>query len=45
MDANGIRQITCADTDHFRITRDFLNAPERYLKHLLGESDGEDEDA
>lgn len=44
MDANGIRQTTCSDTDHFRITRDFLNGPERYLRHLLGESDGEDED-
>ena len=45
LDAEGIRETTYSETDHFRITRDFLNGPERYLKHLLGESDGTDEDA
>lgn len=45
LDANGIRETAYADTDHFRITRDFLNGPERYLKHLFGDSEDEDEEA
>ena len=40
LDAAQIRRITYQETDHFKITRDFLNAPERYYRHLL---EGEDE--
>ena len=39
LDAGQIRQVTYQETDHFRITRDFLNAPERYYRHLLDEGD------
>jgi predicted ATPase len=29
------RRVSYQDTEHFRLTRDFLNAPERYYRHLL----------
>ena len=34
-DATPIRPVAYADLDHVRITRDFLNAPERYLNRIL----------
>jgi len=34
----GIEAVDYRETEHFRLTRDFLNAPERYLRHLF-ESD------
>lgn len=34
-----IRTIDYHDTDHFRLTRDFLQAPERFFRHLLDEPD------
>ena len=39
LDGGQIRPVTYQETDHFQITRDFLNAPERYYRHLLGEGD------
>lgn len=39
---DGIAGIDYRDTEHYLVTRDFLNAPERYLKHLFadeGEND------
>lgn len=33
----GVRPVAYKDTEHYRITRDFLNAPERMLKYLLEE--------
>jgi len=36
LDGNSIREIAYKETDHYQITRDFLNAPERYFKHLFG---------
>src|ERR1700682_2336192 len=39
LDAGQIRPVTYQETDHFQITRDFLNAPERYYRHLLEEGD------
>lgn len=35
LDGETISEIAYRDTEHFQITRDFLNAPERYLKYLL----------
>ena len=35
LDGDSIRQVEYQETGHFRVTRDFLNAPERYLKHLF----------
>jgi len=39
LDAGQMRRVTYQETDHFQITRDFLNAPERYYRHLLEEGD------
>ena len=33
----GVRPVAYKDTEHYRVTRDFLNAPERMLKYLLEE--------
>jgi predicted ATPase len=33
--ANGVSPIDYEDTEHFQVTRDFLNGRERYLKHLF----------
>jgi len=33
--ATGIERIAYEDTEHYRITRDFLSAPERYFKTLF----------
>jgi len=39
-----IEQVAYEDTEHYRITRDFLNSPERFFKTLFGaKSDGSDE--
>lgn len=35
LDGPGIHEIAYRESDHYLITRDFLNAPERYLKHLF----------
>lgn len=37
LDGTGIHEIAYRDTSHYLITRDFLNAPERFFKHLLAE--------
>ena len=31
----GIKEIDYRDTEHFQLTKDFLNAPERYFRHLF----------
>ena len=41
LDGDSIRQTTYAETKHFLITRDFLNAPERFFKHLLAPAEAE----
>lgn len=39
-----IREVSYRDTEHFQLTRNFLNAPERYHRHLFRvEPDTEDE--
>ncbi|OLL31795.1 AAA family ATPase [Burkholderia sp. SRS-W-2-2016] len=40
--ADGIEPIAYEDTEHYRITRDFLANPERMLKVLLADSDDSD---
>jgi predicted ATPase len=35
MDGDSIREIAWRDTEHFRVMHGFLNAPDKYLKHLL----------
>ena len=40
LDGDAMEEVAYLDTEHYRITRDFLNAPERYFKHLFAaESD------
>ena len=31
----GIEEVDYRDTEHFRLSKDFLNAPERYFRHLF----------
>ncbi len=33
LDGDTIREIAYRESDHYLITRDFLNAPEKYFKH------------
>ena len=35
----GIRQVAYGETEHYLLTRDFLNGPERFLRHLFSEED------
>ena len=35
LDAAGIAPVRYQDTEHYRITRDFLADPERFFKHLF----------
>ena len=35
LDDDGIAPVAFGDADVVRLTRDFLDAPERYLRHLL----------
>ena len=41
--ADGISVTHVADTEHVKLTRDFLNQPERYLKHLLVDPPADDD--
>jgi predicted ATPase len=41
LDGDSIEEIDYRDTEHYRVTRDFLNAPGRFFKHLF--ADGADE--
>jgi predicted ATPase len=46
LDERGLRPVEYEETEHYRLTRDFLNSRERYFKHLFGSKDGKDgEDA
>jgi predicted ATPase len=45
LDGDTIQEISYRETKHFLITRDFLNSPERFYKHLLGTVDDNDGDA
>ena len=38
---DGIREIAYEETEHYRITRDFLSNPHRFLRHLLGPDQGD----
>ena len=39
LDGAGIRRVAFEDTEHYRITKDFLDAPERFYRHLFGKED------
>lgn len=38
-DEGGIRRVDYRDTEHYLLMRDFLNAPERFFRHLFSELD------
>ncbi|GAB1342844.1 AAA family ATPase [Gemmatimonas sp.] len=40
-DNGAISQVACRDTEHFRLTRDFLNDPERYFRYLFAPDDAD----
>lgn len=44
VDDDGIYPIDARDSEHVRLTRDFLNAPERYFRHLFADEDVADTD-
>jgi predicted ATPase len=39
LDGDSIQEIAYRDTEHFQVTRGFLNAPEQYLKRLFDDTD------
>jgi len=45
LDGGSIQEIAYRDTDHFNVTRDFLNAPERCFRHLFQDREEEETDA
>jgi predicted ATPase len=42
--SDGISEIAYRDTEHYRVTTDFLNAPERYLRYLFADDDQDEGD-
>jgi predicted ATPase len=44
LDGDTIREIGYRETEHYQVTRDFLNAPERYFRHLFATEEDEGED-
>lgn len=43
LDGGSLAEIDYRETEHFRLTRDFLNAPDRFYRHLLEEQASEDQ--
>lgn len=43
LDETGMRAVEYEETEHYRLTRDFLNSRDRYFKHLFGTKDHDDE--
>lgn len=41
LDRGYVHPVSYQETDHFRITRDFLNAPERFHRYLFEDEDEE----
>lgn len=41
VDDEGINVVDARETEHVRLTRDFLNAPERYFRYLFAEDEDE----
>jgi predicted ATPase len=41
LDSNGIERVAYEETEHYRITRDFLNSPERFFKGLFRRSEND----
>ena len=45
LDGNEIRQVQYTETDHYRVTKQFLASPERYFRHLFSEDPEDDDEA
>lgn len=43
LDGGAIQEITYADTQHHKLTKEFLDSPERFFKHLFDRSNDEDD--
>ncbi len=39
---DGIREVAYKETDHYQVTRDFLNSPDRYFKYLFADENGDE---
>jgi predicted ATPase len=44
LDGDSVDEIAYRETEHYLVTHDFLNAPERFLRHLFRDRSEEDED-
>lgn len=44
LDGDSIEEVAYHDTDHYLVTRDFLNSPDRYFRHLFETPTGEEGD-
>ncbi|HYM02546.1 MAG TPA: AAA family ATPase [Stellaceae bacterium] len=44
-DGDELRETSYRDTEHYRLTKAFLNDPERHVRHLLAEDDASNEEA
>jgi predicted ATPase len=45
LDGGPIHEVAYADTEHYKLTKAFLDSPERFFKHLFESSNDEDHDA
>lgn len=45
LDGNEIRPVAYEDTEHFQLTRQFLNNPERFYKHLFSDPESDPPEA
>jgi len=43
LDGDEIRRVQYEETDHYRVTKQFLASPERYFRHLFSEESDDDE--
>ena len=43
IDEGRLREVSYRDTEHYQLTRDFLNTPERYHRHLFRSESAEDD--
>ncbi len=41
LDGDTIEEVDYRETDHYRLTKDFLDAPERFFRHLFDEPDSD----
>ncbi|HSU90340.1 MAG TPA: AAA family ATPase, partial [Sporolactobacillaceae bacterium] len=44
LDGDAIQQVHYTDTEHYRLTKQFLLSPERYFKHLFSDDSDNDGD-